>query len=89
MTTPIKGAWLDQLDPAEQMLELHRRLVDAADQYIAAELEIRTAARARNRALDVMRDTRWHMVQLAARHGLEPPPTRFGRLLDGLDDGPT
>jgi hypothetical protein len=44
MTTPIKGAWLDQLDPAEQMLELHRRLVDAADQYIAAELEIRTAA---------------------------------------------
>jgi hypothetical protein len=88
MTGPVRAPWLDQLDPAEQMAELHRRLLDAADQYVAAELEIRSAARSRNRALDAMRDIRHSMVQLAARHGLEPPPTRFGRLLDGLDDGP-
>jgi hypothetical protein len=88
MTTPIKAPWLDQLDPVEQMAELHERLRNAADQFITAELEIRTAARSRNRALDAMRDIRFHMMQLAARHGLEPPPTRFGRLLDGLDDGP-
>jgi hypothetical protein len=83
----ITAPWLDHTDPAEQMLELHTRLLDATDQFVASELEVRAAVRARNRALDAMRDIRFHIQQLDARHGLEPPPTRFGRLLDGLNDG--
>jgi hypothetical protein len=46
------------------------RLLDATDEFVAGELEIRAAARRRNRALSLMKDVRHAMVQLAARHGL-------------------
>ena len=82
----VLAPWLEQLDPAEQLHELHSRLRDATDQFVASELEIRAAARARNRALDLMRELRFSMRQLATMHGLPLPPTRFGRLLDGLNE---
>jgi hypothetical protein len=80
----IHAPWLDQADPVEQMAELRERLMDAADQYVLAELEIRAAARRRNRALSLMRDVRFTMIDLATKHGLPVPPTKFGRLLDEM-----
>lgn len=80
MAEYIVAPWLDRLDPAEQMAELRERLLDATDQFVAGELEIRAAARKRNRALSVMKDVRHTMVQLATRHGLPVPENRFGRL---------
>jgi hypothetical protein len=86
MAEDIVAPWLDCLDPVEQMAELRERLLDAADEFVAGELEIRAAARRRNRALSVMKDVRHAMVQLAARHGLPVPETRLGRLLDEIDE---
>jgi hypothetical protein len=85
MADNVIAPWLDCLDPVEQMAELHQRLLDATDEFVTGELEVRAAVRRRNRALSVMRDIRFSMVQLAARHGVEAPPTRFGRLLDKID----
>ena len=68
------------------MEEFRVRLLDAADEFIAAELAVRSSARRRNRALDLIKDLRFSMRQLAARHGLPLPTTRFGVLLDGLAD---
>lgn len=85
MSSNIVGPWLDCLDPVEQMAELREPLLDATDEFVAGELEIRAAVRRRNRALSLMKDIRFSMAQLAARHGLVPE-TRFGRLLDELDD---
>ena len=88
MTSPsmIVAPWLDTLDPVEQMAELRVRMLDATDQFVAAELEVRDAARRRNRALELMRDLRWTMRQTATRHGLPVPEPRFGRLLDDLNE---
>jgi hypothetical protein len=80
----LKAPWLDHIPPAKQMAELRERLMDAADQYVLAELEIRAAARRRNRALSLMRDARHSMIDLATRHNLPVPPTKFGRLLDEI-----
>ena len=85
MADNLVAPWLECLDPIEQMAELRGRLFDATDQFVAGELEIRAAARKRNRALSVMKDVRHTMVQLATRHGLPVPEIRFGRLLDELD----
>jgi uncharacterized protein with von Willebrand factor type A (vWA) domain len=85
MPAEIYAPWLDQLDPIEQLRELHERLQDAADAFLGAELEIRRAARDRNRALDLMRDLRHSMRQVAARHGVGLPPTRWAALLDDFD----
>jgi hypothetical protein len=68
------------------MAELRERLLDATDEFVAGELEVRAAVRRRNRAFSVMKDVRFSMVTLAARHGLPVPDTRFGRLLDELDE---
>jgi hypothetical protein len=68
------------------MEEYRVRLLDAADEFIAAELAARSSARRRNRALDLMKDLRFSMRQLAAHDGLPLPTTRFGRLLDELGD---
>jgi hypothetical protein len=81
----IVAPWLEVLDPVEQMAELRTRLADAADQFVTAELETRAAARRRNRALSLMRDIRFSMVRLAARHGVPVPETRFARLLEEID----
>jgi hypothetical protein len=86
MAETIYAPWLQTLDPAEQMAELHARLHEAADAFISAELEVRAAARARNRALDAMKDIRHTMVQLAVRHGVPLSETRFARLLDQLEE---
>ena len=86
MAETIYAPWLATQDPAEQMEEFRVRLLDAADEFIAAELAVRSSARRRNRALDLMQDLRHTMRQLAARHGLPLPTTRFGRLLDDLND---
>ena len=80
----IHAPWFDRPTPVEQMAELREQLMDAADQYVLAELEIRAAARRRNRALSLMRDLRFSMIDLATRHGLPVPPTKFGRLLDEM-----
>ena len=86
MAEPIYAPWLATQDPVERMEELRMRLLDAADEFIAAELAIRSSARRRNRALDLMKDLRFSMRQLAAQHGLPMPTSRFGRLLDELGD---
>jgi hypothetical protein len=76
----------DDIAPQDRMLELRNRFSDAVDEFVAGELEVRAAARRRNRALSLMRDTRFRMQQIAAQHGLRVPPTKFGKLLDELDD---
>jgi hypothetical protein len=86
MAETIYAPWLKTQDPVERMEEYRVRLLDAVDEFVAAELAVRSSARRRNRALDLMRDLRFSMRQLAAQHGLPIPPTRFGRLLDELDD---
>jgi hypothetical protein len=86
MSSNTVAPWLDCLDPVEQMAELRERLRDAIDEFVAGELEIRAAVRRRNRALSAMKDIRFSLVQLAARHGLPLPETRFGRLLDEVDE---
>ena len=70
MVEPIYAPWLATQNPVEQIEELRVRLLDAADEFIAAELATRSSARRRNRALDLMKDLRFSMRQLAARHGL-------------------
>jgi hypothetical protein len=82
----IKAPWLDRLPPAEQMAELRDQLRSAVDKFVTAELEIRGAARRRNRALSLMKDVRFTMIDLATRHGLPVPPSDFGRLLDDLGE---
>ena len=86
MAEAIYAPWLTMQNPAEQMEELRVRLLDAADEFIAAELAVRSSARRRNRALDLMGDLCFTLRQLATRHGLPIPPTRFGRLLDELGE---
>ena len=70
MVEPIYAPWLATQNPVEQMEELKVRLLDAADEFIAAKFATRSSARRRNRALDLMKDLRFSMWQLAARHGL-------------------
>ena len=84
MVAEIYAPWLTTQDPTEQMEEFRVRLLDTTDEFLAAELAVRASARRRNRALDLLRDLRFSMRQLAARHGLPLPTTRFGRLLDEL-----
>ena len=86
MPQHISAPWLATQDPVERMEEYRVRLLDAADEFIAAELAVRSSARRRNRALDLMKDLRFSMRQLAAQHGLPMPTSRFGRLLDELGD---
>ena len=78
--------WAEVMSPEDRMAELKARLADACDEFVAAELEVRVAVRRRNRVLDLLRDLRWSVKQLAASHGLPVPKTRFGPLLDDLDE---
>jgi hypothetical protein len=63
----IKAPWFSRLTPDEQMSELREQLRGATDQFVLAELEIRAAARRRNRALSIMRNVRFTMIDLATR----------------------
>lgn len=76
------SSWTDDLPPAERLAAMHERLRDTADVYLEADLRARDAGRTRARALDLMRDLRWQMRNLAAEHGLELPPSRWAALLE-------
>jgi hypothetical protein len=79
--------WAEALSPEAQLAELKLRQADACDEFVAAELELRAAVRRRNRALDLLKDLRWSVKQLAAQHGLPVPESRFSRFLDAdLDE---
>lgn len=77
--------WIADLPPEQQLHAMHNRLRQAGDVYLDADLRARDAGRTRARALDLMRDLRGQMRNLAAEHGLELPPLRWAALLD--DDG--
>lgn len=80
------SSWTDNLDAEAQIQKLHDRLRDAADVYLEADLRARDAGRTRTRALDLMRDLRWQMRNLAAENGLDLPPSRWAALLEAKDE---